>query len=369
MYKNSNSHYAGTKTKHGKMILSVILSIVMIAGCFGATLTAFAASDIASGNLTDSISWRIDGNGVLRVTGTGAIPDCTFWGGKSSAPWFDYNNKITGIVIGEGITEIGECTFAFFDNPGWEYEKAWNDTSDNWRLTQLSFPSTLKKIDSGAFCETYFDCNLVIPNSVTEIGNGAFQGNYGMFKGHTLTLSNNLTRIEGHTFMNCGFTGTLTLPDGLTGIYDDQTSNLNDSYAFGGNDFTGTLTIPASVTVIGASAFANCGFSKIQFASGSKLETIGDYAFYANHNLRGTLALPNGLKTIGASNASISSMGSASIIFQTFSRTPVSLLFRSAKPFSCCITSPSIESVGAAERGIKASGSSSPGMDFCFSTR
>ena len=186
MYKNSNSHYAGTKTKHGKMILSVILSIVMIAGCFGATLTAFAASDIASGNLTDSISWRIDGNGVLRVTGTGAIPDCTFWGGKSSAPWFDYNNKITGIVIGEGITEIGECTFAFFDNPGWEYEKAWNDTSDNWRLTQLSFPSTLKKIDSGAFCETYFDCNLVIPNSVTEIGNGAFQGNYGMFKGHKI---------------------------------------------------------------------------------------------------------------------------------------------------------------------------------------
>ena len=287
MINNSNFHYAGTKRMHNKKMISVLLSVIMLIGCFGAGVTAFAASDIASGNVTETISWKIDSSGILRVSGAGAIPDYDFLRGKTTAPWFDYKDKITGIIVGEGVTKAGEFSFAFFNKT-------------NNRLTQLSFPSTLKKIGQSAFCETYFDCNLVIPDSVTAIESCAFQCNYGAFKGHTLKLSSNLTRIEGHTFMNCGFTGALTLPNGLTGIYDDETSNLNDSYAFGGNDFTGTLIIPASVAYIGKSAFASCGFSKIQFASDSQLQHIGDYAFYENHNLRGTLSLPNGLKTIGA---------------------------------------------------------------------
>ena len=287
MNNNSYSHCAGTKRMHNKKMISVLLCVIMLIGCCGAGVTAFAASDIASGNVTETISWKINSSGVLRVSGAGAIPDYDFLCGKTTAPWFDYKDKITGIVVGEGITKAGECSFAFLNKT-------------NNRLTQLSFPSTLKKIGQSAFCETYFDCNLVIPDSVTAIESCAFQCNYGAFKGHTLKLSSNLTRIEGHTFMNCGFTGALTLPNGLTGIYDDETSNLNDSYAFGGNDFTGTLTIPASVTHIGKSAFASCGFSKIQFASDSQLQHIGDYAFYENHNLRGTLSLPNHLKTIGA---------------------------------------------------------------------
>lgn len=299
MSKNSNSYCAGIKTKHGKKFLSILLSVIMIGGCFCTNLTAFAAGDIASGNLTDTITWKIDSNGVLRVSGAGAIPDSDFNYGKVSVPWYDYNDKITGIVIGNGITEIGACAFAFFRNTTYASESSINGSTDNWRLTQLSLPSSLTRIGASAFCETYFDCNLVIPNSVTVIENGAFQCNYGAFEGHTLTLSSNITRIEGHTFMNCHFTGTLTLPNGLTGIYDDNTSNLNDCYAFSGNDFTGTLTIPASVTYIGKSAFELCKFSEIKFASGSQLQNIGDYAFYENHNLRGTLSLPNGLKTIG----------------------------------------------------------------------
>ena len=283
----SHSHYAGLKRTHRKKMLSVLLCVIMLIGCFGAGVTALAAGDMASGKVTETISWKIDSSGVLRVSGAGEIPDYDFLRGRTTAPWFDDNDKITGIVVGEGITKAGAFSFAFLNKT-------------NNRLTQLSFPSTLKKIGRSAFCETYFDCDLVIPDSVTTIESCAFQCNYGAFKGHTLKLSGNLTRIEGHTFMNCGFTGALTLPNGLTGIYDDETSNLNDSYAFGGNDFTGTLTIPASVTFIGKSAFALCGFSKIQFASGSQLQHIGDYAFYENHNLRGALSLPNGLKTIGA---------------------------------------------------------------------
>ena len=297
MYHHSASHRAGTETMHGKKVLTVFLCVLMLLGCFGTGFAALAAGgDIASGSVSEAVAWRIDGSGVLRISGAGAIPDCAFWSGKSTAPWFDWHEKITGIVIGEGITAIGESAFAAFHNTGYK-----NETTVNCRLTQLSFPSTLKKIGRSAFCETYFDCDLVLPDAVTEIGSCAFECNDGAFQGRTLKLPRNLTRIEGHTFMNCGFTGALTLPQGLTGIYDDETSNLNDSYAFGGNHFTGTLTIPDSVTYIGKSAFALCDFSGVRFGSGSQLRQIGDYAFYANHNLRGTLSLPNGLQTIGAS--------------------------------------------------------------------
>ena len=73
------------------ILLSLILSLFCI--------SAYAADDFA---------WSID-DGVLTITGSGAMPDYTqFW---DYAPWYESRDSITGIVIGEGITYIGELAF------------------------------------------------------------------------------------------------------------------------------------------------------------------------------------------------------------------------------------------------------------------
>lgn len=275
-----SSNRAERKNSLTKKILSLIVAFTIVFGCFGSVVPVFAVDDIASGTCNADISWVIDSNGILTVSGIGAIPDYNLYAGETDAPWFNYYNNITGIIIGENITKIGSCAFGGFKNL-------------SNRISQLSFPSTLTEIASSAFSETYFDCDLIIPDSVVSIGRSAFSGNYGTFKNHTLKLPDNpsFTEIKEHTFCNANFAGELLLPESITLISD---------HAFYGCNFTGTLNVPVSVTLIEVYAFGACNFSSICFADNSELKYIGNYAFYENQYLRGELVLPDGLETIGS---------------------------------------------------------------------
>lgn len=69
-----------------------------------------------------AISWSVK-DGILTITGTGAMPDYTSGtnyleeGGYefyTSAPWFkSYSNKIQSVVIKEGVTSIGKNAFRY----------------------------------------------------------------------------------------------------------------------------------------------------------------------------------------------------------------------------------------------------------------
>ena len=69
-----------------------------------------------------AISWSVK-DGVLTITGTGAMPDYTSGtnyleeGGYefyTSAPWFkSYSNKIKSVIIEEGVTSIGKNAFRY----------------------------------------------------------------------------------------------------------------------------------------------------------------------------------------------------------------------------------------------------------------
>ena len=96
-----------------------------------------------------------------------------------------------------------------------------------------------------------------------------------------------VTAIGSEAFHRCGFTGTLTLPEGLQTL---------GSSAFSNNSFTGNLVIPNSVTTIDNNAFEYTKFNILTL--GKNIETIGSSAF-RNNSFTGTLTLPEGLKTIG----------------------------------------------------------------------
>lgn len=185
-----------------------------------------------------------------------------------------YNNWVSvegELVIPNSIVTIGEGAF-----------------EGCYEITSLTLGNSVVDIKSWAFqeCEG-LQGSLVIPNSVKSIGDFAFSGS--SFTGE-LVLSNSLKTIGDSAFEWCGFTGELVLPNSLTEIGDG---------AFSGCGFTGDLVIPNSVKTIGYWAFSSCGFGG-SLTLGNSIRIIGDYAFYNCVGLTGPLTIPNSVITIGA---------------------------------------------------------------------
>lgn len=95
---------------------------------------------IASGNCGDNITWTIDNEGELHLSGSGPMYDYYVLYGSSdqntglfSPEWFG-TNFVKTLVIDEGITTVGREAFDALSN-----------------LTSVSFPSTLERIGEHAF--------------------------------------------------------------------------------------------------------------------------------------------------------------------------------------------------------------------------
>jgi len=84
---------------------------------------------------------------------------------------------------------------------------------------------------------------VLIPDSVTEIGWGAFQGCEGLTN---VIIGNSVTEIGKDAFSCCTGLTSIVIPDSVTKI---------GSYAFGGCTGLTSIVIPDSVTEIGDDAF------------------------------------------------------------------------------------------------------------------
>lgn len=80
----------------------------------GSTVTcvfSIAATIIASGSCGENLTWSLDENGVLTISGTGAMADYGLFRGKP-APWHEHRDKIKTVLIESGVTSIGDDAFA-----------------------------------------------------------------------------------------------------------------------------------------------------------------------------------------------------------------------------------------------------------------
>ena len=216
------------------------------------------------------------------------------------------NSTVTSLTIGSGVTSIGENTFA-------------NNEISSLNLTNAT---SLQTIGNGAFRGNKIVGSLIIPASVTNIGNYAFGPgtNYSNNSNRIATLTfasnNNLESIGERAFYD-NLLSSLTIPASVTNIGNG---------AFSDNRLSGTLTIPANVINIGDGAFSGTSggltnvIDTLIFESGSHLQTIGEYAFH-NNQLTGTLKIPASVITIGRSAFSGSNSASnnmiSSLIFES----------------------------------------------------
>ncbi|MBR4949248.1 MAG: leucine-rich repeat protein [Clostridia bacterium] len=173
------------------LVITLVLSI-MPTGLFG--ITANAATT-ASGTCGENLTWTLDSDGVLTISGTGMMDNYL---STVSAPWYNYRSSIQRIVIEQGVTSVGSCVFSNCTN-----------------TTQITIPNSVTCIGYDAFAYCSNLTSITIPNSVTSIGWSAFSFCSSLTN---ITIPNSVTSIESWTFEDCSNLTSITIPNSVTNI-------------------------------------------------------------------------------------------------------------------------------------------------------
>ena len=153
-------------------------------------------------------------------------------------------------------------------------------------LTSLVIPNSVTNIGDYAFSGCRSLTDIVIPDSVTRIGDGAFRGCKSLTD---IVIPNSVTSIGDNAFEYCFSLSNLVIPDGVTSIEDN---------AFKGCYSLSSVVIPDSVSCIGFGAFENCS-SLTDIVIPNSVTSIGDNAFWYCKSLS-SVVIPAGVTSIGA---------------------------------------------------------------------
>ncbi len=177
---------------------------------------------VASGDCGNGLTWALE-DGTLTISKTGdGDGKMTDWNNANQVPWYANFTSINNVVIGAGVTSIGEYAFKHCN-----------------RLT-----------------------NITIPTSVTSIGRSAFDGCQSLTG---LILPPNLGSIEKGTFRECYNLTSIAIPTGVTSI---------GSNAFIACSNLESVAIPTSVTSIGTDAFKDCSDLNTVYYQGDSWESF-----------------------------------------------------------------------------------------------
>ena len=270
--------------------------------------TTFSHAAIINGTCGENLTWSLNTkDSTLTIEGSGAM---------TPSPWDEHNSYIAYVSLPDGLTSIGDNAF-----------------SNCSGLTSVTIPNSVTSIERNAFractgltevhisditawCNIKFDnyssnplCfaqhlhindseikNLMIPNSVTSIGDYAFCNCTGLT---SVTIQNSVTSIGRSAFELCTGLTSLEIPNSVTSI---------GSLAF--QDCTGltSVNIPNSVTSIGKQAFCRCSaLTSIEIPNSvTKIEDgydesySGIYGVFSECTGLTSVTIPNSVTSIGS---------------------------------------------------------------------
>ena len=231
-------------------------------------LSASLAETVDSGTCGENLTWVLDDQGVLTISGTGAMADyasVTHYDEDDDEyytytnPW---NNKssIVRIVIEEGVTSIG--SYAFVSS-----QEYYNDSNSTVKyaalpstlteigasafyncvwLEQIDFAEGLTRIGSSAFSQCRSLKDISLPDSLSTIGNMAFQKCTSL---RSVSMPQTLDTIGTQAFYNCTALTAITVPEGIAAI---PYNAFADCHALE------SVTLPGTLTSIGGNAFDKC---------------------------------------------------------------------------------------------------------------
>ena len=211
------------------------------------------------------LTWEIDDNGTLIVSGTGEMFDYGFH--EYRALWSRHADSIKNVVIEAGVTSIGECAFVYCEN-----------------INSVTIPASVTSIGEYAFGS----CNKL---STVNYGGTANKWN-------AISIGNDNDNLTGANINYAGITwtynnGTLT----ISGTGDVEDYNNSSAPWYDHRYDTTKIVISNGVTGIGEGAF--CYFTELTSVSlPGSLKSIGAYAFRGCSSLK-SVVIPDSVTSIG----------------------------------------------------------------------
>ena len=203
----------------------------------------------------NDVQWSLV-DGTLTITGEGVVFDYYYYWDQSeqhyTPAWYAYTDRITDVVIEEGITYIGDYAF-------------YNCTE----LKSVTFPSTLDT-NTGFGNNVFRGCTsleeITFPDGLTVVPQSCF---YGCTALKTVNLPDSLLGIAANAFYNCTSLQSIDIPDSVWYIAD---------YAFENCTSLTDITLPAGLLSLEEGVFAGCtGLTYVDVPD--KVTTINDAAF------------------------------------------------------------------------------------------
>ena len=236
--------YAGTEAQWKNVVIlegnDALLNVeIECVSTEGSTSEKPAVTTVASGTCGDQLTWILDSQGVLTISGTGKM---------TSAPWNEYTLRIRDIVIEDGVTSI--CSSAF----------------EQCRVARsIQIGNTVEEIGGSAF----YNCECLeaveIPSSVRKVGASAFAKCTSLKE---VELPSD-TSWGSYAFSYCSSLERVEFAQGTTAVpayIFTYCSNLKEA------------VLPEGITHVGEEAFSYSGLEKVTIPS--TLKTIDDMAFY-----------------------------------------------------------------------------------------
>jgi len=297
-----------------KKLISVILLLIAVAVLGSVTVSA---EEVASGMCGPELTWTLDSEGVLTISGEGYMDGYQY----SDEPWASYRGAIKKVIVEEGVTAIGDYAFYKAVNlseitladsitylgyrifSGCEslktvtLPKSFNDcyrvdTGDgpnsafsHSSITEIIIPEGITSVPSYIFSNARSLEKIIIPDSVTVIGEKAFWGCVAL---EEADFGNGLERIDQYAFYDCSSLTSVTLPESLTSlancVFEKCTSLLE-------------VTLPDSLESVDVYCFIYCSsLEKVNFGNG--LKTLSDGVF-AHCTSLSDMTLPDSITTLG----------------------------------------------------------------------
>lgn len=253
-----------------------------------------------SAGMCGTSAWYTCDGKTLQINGTGAV---------TQAPWTAYvtpwqANEIQKIEIGAGITEIGDEVFSkhykcgqihFAENS--ELQKIGRQSfAENHVLTELNLPETVKQIGSGAFlrCQALEKVNQ--PKALMACAEDAFWGT--KFAGFSVSAAPDPNNTD---WMFASNVTSFTLPAGNTdyivkdGVLFSKDGKTLVRYPIGRTEHR--YVVPTGTTKIAERAFEGAGeLYWVDLPDG--LTQIDAHAFY-NCGKLSAIYLPDTIQTVG----------------------------------------------------------------------
>lgn len=285
---------------------------------------AVVLNDPTEGRCGENVGWIFDEKAKnLIISGSGDMYSYEF----DNQPWKEYEGEIKVVTVSDGVTSIGD--FAFYQCEKLESVMIGKDLNqigekslyapnlatieinedntvfssengvfyDKTKTTILACPATLKANDAlldtvetiapYAFYKNTATTELKIPDTVEEIGLGAFEEASLL---NSVTFGKSLRNICDYAFYKCVQLANIELSDNLKTI---------GQYAFAYCENLKFVLIPNNVKEIKEGIF-ECCYDLNSIVIGSGITAIPQYTFFGCESLQ-DVRLGQNIQTIGSS--------------------------------------------------------------------